>query len=201
MSFDDCIEFDDKTVFCYMLGLIDALHVYRKNTNTKELEEYYDMYKSINEIEKFCMYVFFASDEKIYNWHKKYSFMICSIDEWRYTKPLTCEHDENAEIFPNNDCILSYFIGLSHWILTDYDTNWFDPISSFMNHVRKDLCPDVEYDRMLDLIEMLETDRKYEQYWIKASEFLGITDIVNKSTENNEPYFEPELKNFLEKNK
>lgn len=201
MGFDDYIEYDDKTIYCYMLGLIDADHVYRKQPVEKEYEEYYDLYQSVDDYEKYCMHVFFGSDKRILKWHKKYSFMVASIDNWKYSKPLIMKKDMTADIFPNDDCILSYFIGLGHWILTDYNTNWFDPLSSFVDNVRKDLFPDMEYDRIFDLIEMLDIDMRYESLRIKSTELLGINKLVNESHENQEEYFEPELRNFLESNR
>jgi len=203
-----------------MLGLVTPTHVHRREIPENEFNAYLDYLASeflddldmplTKKEELVCdLFVTFHYRKDIYFMLQKFHFLISMI--WSPRKEEIGKVDESGVDDPlpienlDEESILAFFIGCTHWILSDkqfWEKNK-DPQQQFINYVRKQLCPSIDHERMLDMIHLLDYLSEYEDTKIRAYELIGINRLIMENQDPNEYFYDDDLdyKNFQKKNK
>lgn len=209
------IQIKSDVVASYLLGLVSFSWINKKDIFSNEYIDSFKRYcnfieknilddpppESESTIGQLIGGLIVDSDELYDIWRKRFEFMYCSIfgrakeregieDDY---EPIMIEECDNMD----KECIIAYFIGISHWINSDRKF-WrhCDPQQQFLDCMREVILPEMEKERLLDMIYSLDYDQSYDDIRMKAYELIGVNKIIMEHEDPNEGDFDPDIRNF-----
>jgi len=209
---------ESDVVASYLLGLVSFNWVNKKDIFSSEYIHSFKHYSEFIEkkilddapeaqstIRQLIGGLMVDEDGQYLTWKAKFEFMYCSIfavvkkmmimgeEEDKDYESIIIERCDNLD----TECILAYFIGITHWINSD-KRYWkhYDPQQQFLECIREEIAPEMEKERLLDMTYSLDYDPHFEDIRMKAYELIGVNKIIMEHEDPDEGDFDPDIRNF-----